>query len=248
MDVSAMPYGWRGRIGRIAPGTGMQGAEEMRRWAPDGVLIIPSWIPLRHVDADDMRAMMGHFERAAVDLKEHTLDLIIQCCGAGTFVNGRGYDEEVIASSERATDVRTTTMMLSVIRALEVLRLRRVVLATPYPDALSDLLVKYLEEYGVEVLARRGFQLVDPRELPRFSPAGAYTICREVHAMAPEADGILFAGGGHRTFEVIERLETDTGIPVVTSNQASLWNVLRMVGVRDRISGLGTLLNDGPDA
>jgi maleate isomerase len=37
----------------------------------------------------------------------------------------------------------------------------------------------------------------------------------------------------YRTFEVIERLEADLGKPVVTSNQATLWDALRTLGVDD---------------
>ena len=49
---------------------------------------------------------------------------------------------------------------------------------------------------------------------------------------------------GLRSFEAIEPLETDTGLPVVTSNQAGLWQALRMAGIEDRLPNLGKLLQD----
>ena len=61
---------------------------------------------------------------------------------------------------------------------------------------------------------------------------------------APDAEGILISCGNLRTFEVIEPLETDTGLPVITSNQAGLWQALRLVGVKDRLLGLGRLLRE----
>jgi len=33
------------------------------------------------------------------------------------------------------------------------------------------------------------------------------------------------------------------GKPVITSNQATIWNTLRMAGVNDRIEGYGQLLS-----
>jgi maleate isomerase len=45
------------------------------------------------------------------------------------------------------------------------------------------------------------------------------------------------------TFEVIDRLEYDLQKPVITSNQATIWNMLRMAGVNDRIEGYGQLLS-----
>jgi maleate isomerase/arylmalonate decarboxylase len=39
-------------------------------------------------------------------------------------------------------------------------------------------------------------------------------------------------------------LERETGLPVVTSNQAGLWQALRMAGHDDRLANLGRLLRD----
>ena len=41
--------------------------------------------------------------------------------------------------------------------------------------------------------------------------------------------------------DIIELLETDLNMPVVTSNQASLWACLRHAGVGTRIPELGEL-------
>ena len=47
----------------------------------------------------------------------------------------------------------------------------------------------------------------------------------------PEADGIFISCTNFRTIEIIEQLEADTGKPVVTSNQASMWIALKVLGV-----------------
>ena len=46
------------------------------------------------------------------------------------------------------------------------------------------------------------------------------------------------------TLLAIEPLENDTGLPVVTSNQAGLWQALRMAGIDDKLLNLGRLLHD----
>ncbi|MCY4108296.1 MAG: hypothetical protein OXG11_04610, partial [Chloroflexi bacterium] len=45
-----------------------------------------------------------------------------------------------------------------------------------------------------------------------------------------------------KTFEILEDLERKVGIPVVSSNSASLWAALRALEVDCAISGLGALL------
>ncbi len=43
---------------------------------------------------------------------------------------------------------------------------------------------------------------------------------------------------------VLETLERDLGKPVISSNQASLWQALRMAGVREAIPCFGRLLRE----
>jgi hypothetical protein len=45
-----------------------------------------------------------------------------------------------------------------------------------------------------------------------------------------------------RTHLVIEALERDLGLPVLTSNQCLLWALLQDAGVRQPLGGLGALL------
>ncbi len=55
-------------------------------------------------------------------------------------------------------------------------------------------------------------------------------------------------GGAHQLREPAhrgndkEQLESDLKKPVITSNQATLWNILRLADIQDRIKGFGQLL------
>lgn len=48
---------------------------------------------------------------------------------------------------------------------------------------------------------------------------------------------------GYRPFEIIDALKRDLGKPVVTSNQATLWNVIREANVDRSDVDLGTLFS-----
>jgi maleate isomerase len=47
-----------------------------------------------------------------------------------------------------------------------------------------------------------------------------------------------------RAMDAIDALETDLGVSVVTSDQATLWKLLRFAGVKEKIQGYGRLLVD----
>jgi len=60
--------------------------------------------------------------------------------------------------------------------------------------------------------------------------------------LSPEADALFLSCTNLRTFEIIEELEDRTGLPVISSNSATLCAALRVAGYEAAVSGLGRLL------
>ena len=68
-----------------------------------------------------------------------------------------------------------------------------------------------------------------------------YRLARQVDRS--EADGIYVACTSFRTLEIIGALEQDVGKPVVSANQATMWEALRLAGVKACRPGLGRLFD-----
>jgi maleate isomerase len=56
-------------------------------------------------------------------------------------------------------------------------------------------------------------------------------------------DAVCLLATDMQTFPIIEPIERELGLPVVTSNQALLWASLRALGVTDKIPGMGRLFS-----
>src|SRR5918996_411228 len=91
------------------------------------------------------------------------------------------------------------------------------------------------------VEASRALGIKKSIDMGKVEPEETYLLAKQVVRSAPGADGILISCGNLRSFEAIEPLETDTGLPVVTSNQAGLWQALRIAGIEDELPNLGRL-------
>ena len=63
-------------------------------------------------------------------------------------------------------------------------------------------------------------------------------------AKHPDADALFFSCGAMRSVEIVDELERRLGKPVVVSNQAMIWDCLRLLGVSDRIDGFGRLFRE----
>ena len=237
-------YGWRAKIGRISPSPETVGAEEWRRSMPDGVCLVETRTLLHDVTVEGLSETAKQVERAALELASAEVDVILQAGTAIAFFRGFGHDQELRRRIQAATGIKATTSLTAVVDALRALKIQRPAIATSYLADIDARLVEVLEKSGFEVAAIRGMGLKKSIDMGKVTPEETYRLARAVVRSAPQADGILISCGNLRTFEAIQALEIDTGLPVVTSNQAGLWQVLRMAGIKDHLTSLGRLLRE----
>ncbi|WP_020576578.1 hypothetical protein [Actinopolymorpha alba] len=231
-------YGWRARIGHVNPSPATVGQEEWRQAAPAGVAFVGSRYSMVTNDRSSHDRMLTELERAAAEVASAGAEVIVQCSTLAAL----GREEEIRHRIEAATGVPGLTVLGSMVAGLRAVGARRVALASPYTQAQNAELAGYLRGEGFEVVAARGLAKTRSAEFGAEEPHVFYRLGREVAAEAPDADTLLLSCGNTRTFEVLEALEWDTGLEVVSSNQAALWNALRAVGVGEPVRGFGRLL------
>jgi maleate isomerase len=120
--------------------------------------------------------------------------------------------------------------------------MRRVVLLSPYVQAVNDHEREFLVEHGIEVVRDVALNLGSSDEYLRVPVARWVELARE-HARVP-ADGFFLSCTNTTQIEAIELIERETGKPAVNSNQATLWAALKRLpgcGGVPRIAGLGRL-------
>jgi maleate cis-trans isomerase len=122
--------------------------------------------------------------------------------------------------------------------ALAHLRVRRLALATPYPEVIATAGRRYWEAAGFDLVAHQ--RLDGVANIYEESEARAYELGRAADVAG--ADAVLISGTGLPTAGIVDRLERDLGKPVVTSQTASLWRALAMLGAGGPVRGYGRLL------
>lgn len=233
-------YGWRGRLGLIVPSSNSTNEPEFARWLPDGVSLHTARMRLEGVDAESLGAMADEIERCTDLLATADVDAIAYGCTTGSLVHGPGYDEEIEGRIESAADVPAVATAASVKRAFARLGLERLAITTPYVEDLNDREVEFLTDAGYEVVAMDGLGIDHNPGIGAQTPETAYRRARALPTA--DADGVFISCTNYRTFEIVASLEADLGMPVVTSNQATLWDALRRLEVAtDEVSDLGRL-------
>ncbi|ALM83537.1 aspartate/glutamate racemase family protein [Bordetella sp. N] len=238
------PYGWRAKIGLIVPSTNTINEPEFYRMAPEGVTVHSGRAinagPATQENYD--RMARGVIEAAEL-IKTAEVDVVAYGCTSGSIVCS--LDELCDGMSERvgAPAIATAGAVVAALRALGV---KRVAVGTPYIEFVNTREREFLEQYGFEVVSIDGLDLghtqEERRDIGRVPPQVAYQLARDIDR--PEADAIFLSCTNLATIDMIQRIEDELGKPVVTSNQATLWGCLRLLGLPDAIQGYGKLLSE----
>lgn len=236
-------YGWRARIGLIVPSLNTTAEPEFARHLPPGVSMHTARLTLDAGTTEELREMTDELDDCCERLATADVDVLALGCTTSTILNG---PERLEARMSEQYDVPSVTTAASLVRALEALDIDSVALATPYVDELNSIEVDYLESAGVDVVALDGLEISTGQEIGRRFPESAH---RQVASLnRGDADGVVVSCANYRTGEIHELLEADLGVPVVTSNQALLWDALERAGVAHDDVPLGALFERGGGA
>ena len=217
-------YGWRARAGLVVPSSNTTVEPEFRGSLPEGVSAHTARMHLEDVEPSQLEHMAGEADRCVALLGTAGVDVVAYACTTGSLVEGPGYDERLEARLAEPAGVPVVATAASVRRAFDALGLNAVAVSTPYTDDLTAREVDFLEAAGYDVVAARGLGIRPNLEIGRLDPGRAYREARAVDH--PDADGVFVSCTNYPTFEAIPALEADLGKPVVTSNQATLWDLL----------------------
>jgi maleate cis-trans isomerase len=156
------------------------------------------------------------------------------------------YDEVTVRRMSEASGVPSLTSAQAIGRALRALGGMRIAMATPYSeDTIARARRYYQTKYGITVVASQSLGAAD-----------AYAIGKMEAGMAAEAfsridradiDALVVPGGNFPTMTRIAAWERQFGKPVITTNQAALWAIMKAMGISTPLPGFGRLLDLLPD-
>ncbi len=242
-QLAPYPIGWKAKIGLLVPSHDSgYGSYETRVMSPDGVVTLEQRVPGRTVVQSELRTMFDSAVDAAATLNHAGPDIIDFIPTAPCFVAGVAEEAALIAAISERTGVQATAGGRSVAEALRFVGASKIVMYTPYLKDIQELTNRYFDDQGFEVLGSKNLRFENAEDINRVSPHEILADIVKLRRAFPEAEGVFVVGGCFRTLEITDQLERMIGIPVVGTQQANMFNCLRMCGVGDRFEGFGRLL------
>jgi maleate isomerase len=155
------------------------------------------------------------------------------------------YDANVTQRMSAAANCPAITSAQAIGQSVQALGARRIALVSPYSPPVIERAKRYYEsKFALEVVALEGFAATDSYMIGKLGPENARDAFARINR--PEIEVLVVPGGNFPTMPFLPDWEREFGKPVITTNQAALWAMMRLMGVREPLPGLGRLLSQMP--
>lgn len=241
-------------IGMIVPSSNLTMETELPRMLAAREAVIPeerfvfhaARARMQHVTPEQLVAMNAEAKRAAAELADARPDVVATACLVAIMAQGPGYhctaEDDITtalrAEGSQAAVVSSAGALLSGITALGV---SRVAIITPYMQPLTQAVVDYLTDAGVEVVDSLSLEVPDNLAVARLDPADLREHHRKLDLSRAEAL-VLSACVQMPSLPAIAPVQDEIGIPVLSAATATTHRILTELGLDPRVPGAGALL------
>jgi maleate isomerase len=241
------------RIGQIVPSSNttmetevpaMLRAREAIR--PERFTFHSSRMRMHKVTKEELEAMNRESLRCAAELADARVDVMSTACLVAIMAMGLGYHRETereltaVARANRSL-APVMTSAGALIDGLKTLGAKRVSIMAPYMRPLTDLVVKYIENEGIEVIDSICFEIPDNLEVGLRDPM---LLVDDVKRLDTRGADVVVASACVQmpSLPAIQRIEDMLGIRTVSTAVCTVRRMLDHLDLEPVVPGAGALL------
>ncbi len=249
MTLSEFPTRGRARIGVLVPFTNVNLESDLGLLRPDGVSFHFTRMGGYDVDETPNAKQMAGLGSEPLDEPLSLLvgvkpDLIMYGCTSATLSHGTRFDGELATQINKLSGAKTVTAAGALVFAIKALGAKSIAFGSPYTSDINVAASTFLSDSGFGITSVAS---VD-RELGNYgqaelTPDDVFEL--GVRADHEEAEIVVLSCTEMRSVETIERLEAAIQKPVVTSNQAMMYEASCMLGLPMDQPSYGELFKRG---
>ena len=245
--MTALPFeldsgpGTRATLGVVVLKTDETMEGDLRAFLPsDGVALYHTRIPFEPIVTEETLARMEADLTASVAMLP--TDAPFKVIGYGCTSASAVIGEDRIAQRVAAVypEALVTNPFTAAKSALNALGAKRIGLVTPYVAEVSETMRERFADAGIETAALASFEQMEDAVVARISPQSVLDAIVKIGSET-KVDAVFAACTSLRTAAVITEAEAILGLPVLSSNQALAWHMMRLAGLSDAPKAIGRL-------
>ncbi|MDW7589388.1 Asp/Glu racemase [Providencia manganoxydans] len=241
------------RIGQIVPSSNTTMETEIpailrarEALFPERFTFHSSRMRMKKVTKEELEKMDADSDRCAIELSDAAVDVLGYACLVAIMSMGKGYHRV----SEKRLHQRTidnghmapvVTSAGALVDGLHAVGAKRVSILTPYMKPLTQLVIDYIENEGIEVVDSISLEIPDNLDVGRQDPLAPVEITKKLNT---NVDVIVASACVQMpSLPSVQLIEDRIGLPVLSSSVATTYMMLKKLGLDTRVDGFGSLLS-----
>ncbi|TFD70891.1 maleate cis-trans isomerase family protein [Cryobacterium gelidum] len=201
---------------------------------------------LKNVTTEELLAMAAKAADCATAVSDADVDVIAYACLVAVMAQGPGAHEpaeNVIrqAALDNGHPAEVTSSAGALVRTLQQLGARRVVMVAPYMEPLTQMVSDYIEGAGIEVIDTVSLGVNDNLAVGCLDPLNLPGFARNLKHEGADVI-VLSACVQMPSLPAVQAVEDELGLPVITAATATTWEILQLLGHTPAIPNAGGLL------
>ncbi|MGH6626763.1 MAG: maleate cis-trans isomerase family protein [Burkholderiaceae bacterium] len=241
------------RIGQIVPSSNTTMETEVpailrarEALYPERFTFHGSRMRMHKVTPEELAAMSREGLRCAAELADARVDVMSTACLVAIMAQGLGYHRQVEEDLRRivaqnGAESRVMTSAGALIHGLKQMGAKKVSLIAPYMKPLTDKVVAYIENEGIEVIDRICFEIPDNLEVGRRDPMRLLEDVKDLNIANADAL-VLSACVQMPSLPAIQLAQDKLGLPVTSTAVCTARTMLGLLGLPAAIPGFGAAL------
>ena len=173
-------------------------------------------------------------------LPNEKIDCIAYGCTSGTIAAGYKYIYDKVNLAKPNTKV--TTPITSAINALNILKINRFSIFTPYTDEINQSVIKYFEGEKKNIQELSYFDIASDLDIGKVDQNYLFDMLSKLDLS--KSDALFVSCTALPVLSIIKDLEKKLGKIILSSNQTLIWDTLKQVNYKNKVEGYGELFNN----
>ncbi|WP_323853291.1 Asp/Glu racemase [Xenorhabdus koppenhoeferi] len=241
------------RIGQIVPSSNTTMETEIpailrarEAFHPERFTFHSSRMRMKTVTKEELAAMDADSNRCALELSDAAVDILSYACLVAIMSMGKGYHRISekrlhLKTLENGYPVPVVTSAGALVDGLYALGAKRISILTPYMKPLTQLVIDYIENEGIEVIDSISLEIPDNLDVGRQDPLAPLEITKRLNS---NVDLIVASACVQMpSLASVSLIEDRVGLPVISSSVATTYMILKQLGLDTYVPGFGSLLS-----
>ena len=202
---------------------------------------------MQHVTKEELAKMDGDSDCCALELADARVDVLGYACLVAIMSMGLGYhrvSEERLhgRTKEAGGPAPVVTSAGALVEGIKAVGAKKVAILTPYMKPLTQLVIDYIENEGIEVLDSISLEVSNNLEVGLLNPLAPVEHTKKLN-MANVDAVVASACVQMPSLASVQQIEDRVGMPVLSSSVATTYMMLKKLGLKTHSPGFGSLLS-----